>query len=362
MQDYYEILQVHPKADPDAIRAAYDRLRERYNPTKLEGAADELVALVRRRRDDIERAFTVLSDPERRKTYDAELAERVMPVPVAAPRGDASDMIDYRPLPPAQRQERPRNFNAQPYVAGSAPPRGRAVASQSNLPVWALPTLIVGLATFTIVLVTLITTVLNAPTAAPVPGDGPNVLGQSTPVPPTPSPQEIVNRFEGQVIAARQVALQVPENPMAWIELGHALYDSTVIVRERLDSGDPALRGIYIERLPRWMEAADAYRKALELEPNNALVRADLAASLCYFGSDTNDQSVVAEGVREAEAALGQSPDNARVLLSFGLCLASSDPPQTQRALEQWQRLIVLPNVDPNLAFQARQLITQYSQ
>jgi tetratricopeptide (TPR) repeat protein len=361
MQDYYEILQVHPKADAEAIRAAYERLRERYSPTKLEGAANELVELARRRRDDIERAYTVLSDAERRVRYDADLAQRgtvSTPAPTAATGGAE---IDYRPLPPAGRQERPKHFNAQPYIAAGAPPRGRAAAS--SMPMWVLPTLIVSMATFAIVLVTLITTVLNAPAAAPAGADsGPNVLGQRTAVPPTPSPQELVNRFEGQVVAARQVANQVPENPMAWIELGNALYDSAVIVRERLDGGDATLQGLYVERLPRWLEAADAYREALELEPSNAAVRADLAASLCYFGADTNDQNYIADGVREAEQALQQSPENARVLLSLGLCLASADPPQTQRALEQWQRLIVLPNVDPNLAFQARELIARYGQ
>ena len=72
MQDYYETLQVHPKADQEAIRAAYERLCVRYNPAQLEGAADELVELARRKRDDIERAYAILSDPQRRTAYDVE--------------------------------------------------------------------------------------------------------------------------------------------------------------------------------------------------------------------------------------------------------------------------------------------------
>jgi DnaJ domain. len=56
MQDYYETLQVHPRADAEAIRAAYERLRERYSAARLDGAADELQELARRRRDEIERA------------------------------------------------------------------------------------------------------------------------------------------------------------------------------------------------------------------------------------------------------------------------------------------------------------------
>ncbi len=71
-QDLYEILQVHPRADADAIAAAYQRLRELYDPARLDGAADELLELARSKRDMIEHAYAVLSDPVRRATYDAE--------------------------------------------------------------------------------------------------------------------------------------------------------------------------------------------------------------------------------------------------------------------------------------------------
>ena len=71
-QDYYETLQVHPRADATAIEAAYARLRELYDPARLDGAADELVDLARAKRDAIERAYAVLSDPARRAAYDQE--------------------------------------------------------------------------------------------------------------------------------------------------------------------------------------------------------------------------------------------------------------------------------------------------
>src|SRR4051812_21472520 len=74
MQDYYETLQVHLRADATAIEAAYARLRELYDPARLDGAADELVDLARTKRDAIERAYAVLSDSGRRAAYDAEQA------------------------------------------------------------------------------------------------------------------------------------------------------------------------------------------------------------------------------------------------------------------------------------------------
>ncbi len=367
MQDHYETLQVHPRADPDAIRAAYERLRQRYDPAKLEDAADELQALARRRRDEIERAFTLLGDPERRRAYDLELAERGAPVARQAAVADSDAppdelLIDYRPLPPARRQERPAGFNAQPVLPPSRASRsmGRN-AGRSAVPIWVAPALIVAAATFAIVLVTLITTVLNAP--APVATGGPQILDPNAPTAaPTPNVAEVINQFEAQITAARQVAEQVPDNPNAWTELGNALYNSLVVVRERLTSSDQSLQSVYIERLPRWLEAADAYRKASELRPQDPVARADLAASLCYYGQGINDPSFVQQGIVEAQRAVQLGPDEGRVLISNGLCLALSDPPRQQQALEQWQRLVVQPNADPGLVFQARQLIAEYSQ
>ncbi|MFQ3661032.1 MAG: DnaJ domain-containing protein [Chloroflexaceae bacterium] len=363
MQDYYETLQVHPRADEETIQAAYARLRERYDPARLEGSAEELQELARRRRDEIERAYLVLSDPERRQRYDQELAARQ--AALAEERALASEEeLDYRPLPPARGQERPPGFNPQPMVRpGGPPPRSGRRARQSALPVWLAPTLIVAVAVFAIVLVTLVTTVYGLPpTAAPVGGpQQPATGGPVNAAAPTPDMAAIINQFEGQIVAARQVAQRVPENPNAWVELGNALYDSVVVVRERLASGDQNLQSIYIERLPRWLEAADAYRKATELAPGDPVARADLAASLCFYGKDTNDQSYVREGLAEAERALRADPEAGRALLSKGLCLAFSDPPQVAQALEHWQQLIVLPGAEPGLVLQARQLVAEYS-
>ena len=367
MQDHYETLQVHPRADAEAIRAAYERLRERYDPARLEGAADELQQLARRRRDEIERAYTILGDQERRAAYDEELAGRA-PASPAAPAEDGDELLDYRPLPPARRQERPAGFNAQPTLPAGrahgrpAAPRGRGPGGQGGgTPLWLPPALIVAVATFAIVLVTLLTTTLTAPPQAAGTG-GPQVLDPNAPAAaPTPTFEQIANQFEGQIVAARQVANDAPDNPNAWLELGHSLYDSVVVVRERLGTGDPQVQATYVERLPRWLEAASAYERVVALEPQNVVARADLAASLCYYGQGVNDMSFVEQGTAEAERAVADQPEEGRALLSLGLCYAFDEPPQTARALEQWQRLVVLPGADPSLAFQARQLIQEYS-
>jgi curved DNA-binding protein CbpA len=74
--DYYEILQVSPKAGPEVIDAAYRRLARRYHPdvNPSEAAQDRM--------RELNQALEILMDPHRRADYDRRrqrsLAERAM--------------------------------------------------------------------------------------------------------------------------------------------------------------------------------------------------------------------------------------------------------------------------------------------
>ena len=65
MPDHYEVLQVHPRAEPDVIRAAYRILARKYHPD-LGGDVARMIA--------INDAWDVLGDPVRRASYDAALS------------------------------------------------------------------------------------------------------------------------------------------------------------------------------------------------------------------------------------------------------------------------------------------------
>jgi len=66
--DYYEILQVHSKADPETIHRVYRILAQRFHPDNTEtGNADAFRAILG--------AYKVLSDPEKRASYDVNLQE-----------------------------------------------------------------------------------------------------------------------------------------------------------------------------------------------------------------------------------------------------------------------------------------------
>lgn len=345
-QDYYEILQVHPRAEQDTIKAAYERMLALYDPAKLEGAASELIELARDKRNLIEQAYAVLSDPVRRANYDAELArtsapdtthttdEEDEPAPAKKPH-EPLVVLDYRPLPPANRKERPKDFD--PYPKRTLNRRRIDVTGPSNRK-WIAP-----------VSLLLVAVLVFGIGFAITQGDVPTAnLSSSN------SPLDV---FEAEVEQARQIAEANPTVAAAWVQYGNMLYNSVAIVRENQPGSM-----LYIERLPRWLEAAQAYSRALELEPNNASVRSDLGASSCFYGSGINDQSYVQAGIAEARRALNEIPNDARAMLNMGQCLISTQPPQRAEALELWQRVIETTPADSPLAIQAQRLITLYQQ
>jgi tetratricopeptide (TPR) repeat protein len=363
MSDYYETLQVHPKADEEAIRAAYERLSARYDPGKLGDAADELVALARTRRGEIERAFAVLGDTRGRAAYDAERAAAPPAVArEAIPSADAEprDALDYSPLPPARGQERPKGFEAQP-LRSRQRAAGRRATGGAEQPFWFWP-IAVGASALTLVsLITFVATYLGRPTtdtrtAAPAQATVEAALGGGAPQ-PTVSADQAVNQFEPLIPQLKQAAEQAASDPGPWIEYGNIVYNSVQIVRENMPDSE-----LYKQRLPRWLEASQAYEKALTMEPDNVGVRADLAVSLCNYGAGTNDQSFVQRGIQEAQRAAQQGPQDPRALLNQGVCLVSASPPQREQALDNWRRVTGMADKDPGLANEAQRLIQQYAQ
>jgi curved DNA-binding protein CbpA len=63
--DYYEILQLSPNADTDTISRVYRILVKRYHPDNRETGNE-------RKFDDVVQAYRVLSDPEKRASYDVK--------------------------------------------------------------------------------------------------------------------------------------------------------------------------------------------------------------------------------------------------------------------------------------------------
>jgi len=101
-KDFYRILQVGPYDGHDAIKAAYRRLLRLHHPD-LSSSFDAT-----RRMQEINEAYEVLSDPERRRAYillrEAYLHPRVPPYPAgAASRGPSYEGPFDRPRGPVRK-------------------------------------------------------------------------------------------------------------------------------------------------------------------------------------------------------------------------------------------------------------------
>ena len=64
-RDYYEVLGVNREAEEGAIKKAYRKLAKKYHPDTNAGNAQ-----AEQRFKEITEAYTVLSDPKKRKLYD----------------------------------------------------------------------------------------------------------------------------------------------------------------------------------------------------------------------------------------------------------------------------------------------------
>jgi DnaJ-class molecular chaperone len=70
-RDYYKVLQVDPEADADVIAAAHGALAAKLRPdTDLTGVHQVRMA-------ELDRAYAVLSDPARRRTFDEHRQQMV---------------------------------------------------------------------------------------------------------------------------------------------------------------------------------------------------------------------------------------------------------------------------------------------
>ena len=106
MPDLYEVLQVHPRAEPDVLRAAYRVLARKYHPDHG-GDARRMITL-----ND---AWDVLGDPVRRAAYDAS---RAAPASQAGPEHESATAPTAPEPAPVAAQRRTD-------VAHAGPPPGR---------------------------------------------------------------------------------------------------------------------------------------------------------------------------------------------------------------------------------------------
>lgn len=314
--DLYALLEVPPEADAEMLAAAYARRQASYSPDLLVDAPAEFQSLAAQRRAALADAYAVLADPRRRAAYDASRA---------SPHAGA--LLDYRPLPPAHRKERPSP--SAPPVAGVAAPAERARRPSIVLP------LVVGLGLLSLLLLLVLS--------------GVRVRADSRAL-ATPAIPDLKLPFSEQQLRDARVRAVDSKLAQPWLELGNMLFDNTEQLRERAPLGPQ-----YLGALDGWIQATQAYSRALELGAGPD-TRADLALARFYFGVAKQDRRSIDDAVVEAQRAWQQAPDDPRVLFNYGTILLGLTPPRTAEGLQKWQRLITVAPTSP-LADQARPLL-----
>lgn len=84
---HYEVLGVPPSASPERIRAAHRQLAQLLHPDRQGTASSAERQLAERRMREVNAAWTVLSDPGRRRDYDRTLRPPSAPGPGAGQSG-----------------------------------------------------------------------------------------------------------------------------------------------------------------------------------------------------------------------------------------------------------------------------------
>ncbi len=91
MNTYYTLLEIDTQASQTDIDAAYHRQRERYNPERIAHIDDEVLTIAQQRTQQLEHAYQVLSDPQRRYQYNVSIG-------IAEPQQAASAVQSRRTL------------------------------------------------------------------------------------------------------------------------------------------------------------------------------------------------------------------------------------------------------------------------
>jgi curved DNA-binding protein CbpA len=318
----YDVLQVAPSASDEDIAAAYERLHTLYDPEQLRGGPPEFASLAQQKRAELAQAYHVLGDEARRAAYDQTRS--------GVANGHAT-VLDYRPLPPAQGHERER------IAAQAETVRAERIVRRAGVRGW-LPGVVLALGGLALLLLLIFSNVR---------ADGsPQALA-------TPALTSVQLPHTDTQIEQFRRASQVSNSAQTWTALGNALFDNLQTLRENVPQSP-----YYQSALPQWLEAAQAYERALAIQENET-TRSDLALTLWTYGTDANDVESRQRGVAEAEQAVQRGVTESRALINYGLVLAGAEPPRVDDAVRLWQRVVETAPDSPE-AVRAQQLLQSY--
>ncbi|GAC1385766.1 MAG: DnaJ domain-containing protein [Herpetosiphon sp.] len=377
--DPYEVLAIPHNANPAEVAAAYERLRSVYNLERFVDGPPGLLAEAAAKQAELLAAYQTLNltrmaaetasgdvvgshvlhvkagaqqiqdavqgddsstdrpaDPAGAATWPPRLADpRDQFLKAPGPQLE----LDFRPLPPARRAERP--------------PRGQLRVAEANGETGAeqRTPLAIGMKTppwLALLVLAGLTLLLFA--AVSLPGVRTSTRSEAL---ATPAIADVRLPFTPTQIEEKRRAATSQPSPESWAAVGDALFDNLETMREAAP-----LSSQYLNAASQWNDAAEAYRRSLAMH-DDPIVRSDLALALVYGGDATNDGAKVAQGRLEAEQAKRQAPDQARVSVQYGLMLVALNPPRIEEAVATW-RQVVQTATDTGERQRAQRLLTSY--
>lgn len=95
-KDYYQILQVHPSAEPEVIKVAHDKLLQKYHPDHNPGKE----RWATEKSKEINEAFEILGNAEKKARYDSDYSQRLKSTNnVSTPPITPSQPLPVKPQP-----------------------------------------------------------------------------------------------------------------------------------------------------------------------------------------------------------------------------------------------------------------------
>jgi len=324
--DLYALLQVPKEASSEQIADAYRRLQDMYSAERLAEAAPEFQEQAAAKRSELETAYQELSDPGRRALYDRRSGV------VEAP----AETLNYRPLPPARRQERDAGSGGR-----ETAPRTVPAGAREGLRGWVAP-ITVAVVALGVLLVIVLSGVRTFGGATAVPTPALLVGGQ-----PLALPYSVAD------IQRLRAAAEEENTAAAWTEYANARFDNLQTLRENAPQS-PQYRNV----LGEWLDVAAAYDSALA-HGDDAVLRSDRAVALFNYGVDAPDPERRAAATAEAVQAAASGVSEPRAALNYGLILALSQPPRAAEAVALWQSIVDSAPQSPE-AERAQALIEVY--
>ena len=115
--DFYTILGVSHTASPDEIKAAHRELVKKYHPDLFPGAKQK--AQANKKLQQINEAYAILSNTERRRQYDSRYSQRATIINPSRSAGERRSTASFR---------RPPTFSARENLARRANEKFKQIA------------------------------------------------------------------------------------------------------------------------------------------------------------------------------------------------------------------------------------------